>query len=120
MTDDTLRSVDIERTESGRYRVRNARGGELITGIGDDDIFSPVELLLAAIGACTAVDVDLITGRRAEPDTFRIRVTGDKVKDPAGGSRMVNLEVEFTVRFPEGEAGDSARTALPRAVRMSH
>jgi len=47
-------------------------------------------------------------------------IVGDKVKDPAGGSRMVNLHVEFTVRFPDGEAGDSARNALPRAVRMSH
>ena len=100
--------------------MRNARGGTLVTGTGDDEVFSPVELLLAAIGACTAVDVDLITSRRAEPDTFQIRVTGDKVKDPAGGSRMVNLHVEFTVRFPDGEAGDSARNALPRAVRMSH
>ncbi|TMM30785.1 MAG: OsmC family protein [Actinobacteria bacterium] len=120
MTDDTLRSVDIERTGATRYLVRNARGGTLVTGTGDDEVFSPVELLLAAIGACTAVDVDLITSRRAEPDTFQIRVTGDKVKDPAGGSRMVNLHVEFTVRFPDGEAGDSARNALPRAVRMSH
>jgi uncharacterized OsmC-like protein len=33
---------------------------------------------------------------------------------------MDNLAVEFTVHFPEGEDGDKAREALPRAVKMSH
>src|SRR5438067_1863960 len=119
MTDDTLRSVDIERTGATRYLVRNARGGTLVTGTGDDEVFSPVELLLAAIGCCTAVDVDLITSRRAEPDAFVVTVAGDKIRD-AGGNRMVNLRVEFAVTFPAGAGGDAAREALPRAVRMSH
>jgi uncharacterized OsmC-like protein len=120
MTDETLRSVDVERTGLGRYLVRNARGGSLPVGSGEDDTFTPVELLLAAIGGCTAIDVDLITSKRAEPDGFTLRVTGDKVRDPAGGSRMTNLRVEFAVTFPDGEGGDAARAALPRAVKMSH
>jgi uncharacterized OsmC-like protein len=28
--------------------------------------------------------------------------------------------VEFTVAFPEGEAGDAARAMLDRSVQMSH
>jgi uncharacterized OsmC-like protein len=119
MTDDTLRAVDIERTGPEEYVVRNPRGGTMTVGSGGSAAFTPVELLLAAIGGCTAIDVDLITTRRAEPERFEVRVTGDKIRDE-GGNRMTNLAVEFTVTFPEGAAGDAAREALPRAVRMSH
>ena len=120
MTDETLRSVDVERTGLGRYLVRNVRGGTIQVSADGDDSFTPVELLLAAIGACTGADVDYVTSRRAEPDGFTVRVTGDKLRDPAGGSRMTNLRVEFSIAFPDGEAGDAARAALPWAVRMSH
>jgi len=120
MTDDTLRSVEIERTGGERYVARNVRGGSITMGTGGDESFTPVELLLAAIGGCTAVDVDLITSRRAEPTEFVVKVTGDKIRDDAGGNRMANLRVEFAVTFPEGAAGDAAREALPRSVRMSH
>ncbi|MBO4210504.1 OsmC family protein [Micromonospora echinofusca] len=120
MSEDTFRGVDITRTSVGRYEVRNSRGGSLVVGTGGDDTFTPVELLLAAIGGCTAIDVDLVVSRRDEPDEFQVRVTGDKVRDESGGNRMQNLAVEFTVRFPAGPAGDAAREMLPRAVRMSH
>jgi uncharacterized OsmC-like protein len=119
MTDDTLRSVDIERVSTGRYVARNVRGGSISIGSGEGDTFTPVELLLAAIGGCTAIDVDLITSKRAEPGEFVVTVTGDKIKD-AGGNRMTNLRVEFTVTLPDGEAGDAARQMLPRAAQMSH
>jgi uncharacterized OsmC-like protein len=120
MSDDTVRSVDIERTSVGRYVVRNVRGGSISIGTGEADSFTPVELLLAAIGGCTAIDVDLITSRRAEPSEFSVKVTGDKTRDAAGGNRMEHLTVEFTVTFPDGEAGDAAREALPRSEQMSH
>ncbi len=119
MTEGTLRSVDIERSAVGRYVVRNQRGGSIPVSSGGDDSFSPVELFLAAIGACTAIDVDLVTSRRAEPTEFSVRVAGDKIRD-AGGNRMTNLTLEFTVSFPDGEDGDAARAALPRAVKISH
>jgi putative redox protein len=120
MTDDTLRAVDVERTGLGRFLVRNARGSSISVGTGDGDDFTPVELLLAAIGSCTALDVDVVTSRRAEPDRFTVRVTGDKVRDESGGNRMVNLGVQFAVAFPDGAGGDAARDELPRAVRRSH
>jgi uncharacterized OsmC-like protein len=116
---DTLRTVDIERTGLGRYTARNVRGGTLNMGGGDDADFSPVELLLAAIGGCTAVDVDYITVKRAEPEKFSVTVRGDKIRDEQG-NRMTNLDVEFDITLPAGDAGNAARDVLPKAVEMSH
>jgi uncharacterized OsmC-like protein len=120
MSEETARRVDIERASVGRYTVRNVRGGSLAVGTADDETFSPVELLLAAIGCCTAIDVDLVASRRAEPTRFTVEVTGDKIRDGGGGNRMENLAVTFTVAFPAGADGDAARDALPRLVQLSH
>ena len=116
---DPHRSVTITRTSAGRYTAVNGRGGVLDFGTGDVDDFTPVELFLAAIGGCTAVDVDILTTRRAEPESFVVQVDGDKVRDD-DGSRMEELSVILRVRFPEGEAGDAARAVLPDAMRRSH
>jgi putative redox protein len=120
MADDTLRTVTLQRTGLGQYEVHNVRGGTMTIGVGDGAEFTPVELLLAAIGGCTGADVDYITSKRAEPDSYSVQVTGDKIRDEAGGNRLVNLVVELSVTFPDGPAGDAAREALPRAARMSH
>src|SRR5450631_2012105 len=113
------RTVTITRVAAGRYRAVNGRGGTLEFGTGDVDDFTPVELFLAAIGGCTAVDVDILTTRRAEPESFVVEVGGDKVRDE-GGNRMEELSVTFRLRFPEGEAGDAARALVPEAVQRSH
>ena len=120
MADDTLRSVTLQRTSLGQYEVRNARGGTMTVGVGDGVDFTPVELLLAALGGCTGADVDHIVSKRAEPESFVVHVAGDKVRDGTGGNRLVNLAIELQVTFPEGAAGDAARAALPRAAQMSH
>jgi putative redox protein len=120
MSDDTLRSVSIERTALGRYEIRNVRGGTMTIGEGDGTDFTPVELLLAAIGGCTALDVDYITSKRAEPVRFSVTVTGDKLRDAEHGNHLENLAVTFDIGFAEGPDGDAAREALPRAVKQSH
>jgi len=113
-----LRRVTLTRDSVGRYTVRNDRGGSITTSSGTDEL-SPVELLLAGIAACTAVDVDTVTTRRTEPDAFEIEVTADKIKDQ-DGNRLKDIEVAFRVRFPDGQAGDAARAILPSLVRRSH
>jgi putative redox protein len=119
MTEDTLRSVRIERTGARRYVAHNPRGGSISFGAGGDAGFTPVELLLAAIGGCSAIDADVATSRHTEPTGFTVTVTGDKITGDEG-NRMANLSVSFEVRFPDGEAGDRARDILARAVRLSH
>src|SRR6478752_5638802 len=115
----THRSVSVTRTAPGRFAASNARGGRVAFGTGGDADFTPTELLLAAIGGCTAIDVDILTPRRAEPTAFDVVVGAEKVRDDAG-SRMVDVEVTFRVRFPDGDPGDAARQVLPRAVSLSH
>ncbi|MCI3241850.1 MULTISPECIES: OsmC family protein [Streptomyces] len=123
MTDDSLRSVTVERISTGHFVATNARGGTLSFGSGSDpdgqNAFTPVELLLAALGGCTAVDVDIATTRHAEPSRFSVAVTGNKVSDDLG-NRLTDLAVTFTVTFPDGEGADRARAILPRAVKTSH
>ncbi len=118
MSDETLRTVDLTQIGAGRYKAVNVRGGVLPIGSGDDPDFTPVELLLAALAGCTAIDVGLITGKRAQPDDFDIRVEGHKVRDD-GGSHLVDLSVTVAIRFPEGEGGDAARAVLPRAIQQT-
>jgi uncharacterized OsmC-like protein len=123
MTDNTLRSVTVERAGTGHFTATNARGGAISFGTGSDHHgstdFTPVELLLAAIGGCTAADVDVATSRHAEPTGFAVTVTGDKISDELG-NRLTDLVVTFSVAFPDGEPGDRARAILPRAVKTSH
>jgi uncharacterized OsmC-like protein len=113
------RAVRLERIETTRYLVTNDRGGQITIGSGGGTYFTPVDLLLAGIGGCTAADVDLLTSRRAEPDAFEIAVDADKVRDEAG-NHLTGIVVTFRVRFPEGEQGDKARALLPDAVKKSH
>lgn len=115
---DTLRSIDLTRIGEGRYKATNARGGVLPIGSGEDPDFTPVELLLAALAGCSAIDVDAITGKRAQPLSFEVRAEGDKVRDD-GGNHLTNLKVTFDIGLPEGQDGDRAREFLPRAVEMS-
>jgi putative redox protein len=119
MAADSHRTVSLTRTSAGRYTAVNGRGGRLDFGTGDVKDFTPVELLLTAIGGCTAVDVDIFTTRRAEPESFVVQVGGDKVRD-GGGNRMEELSVTFRLKFPQGEGGDAARALVPEAVQRSH
>ncbi|WP_190087015.1 OsmC family protein [Streptomyces longisporoflavus] len=119
MTDDALRSVTIERAGPGRFTATNARGDVLSFATGQSAGFTPVELFLAAIGGCTAADVEAATTRHSEPTTFTVTVSGNKVQDEHG-NRMSDLTVTFTAAFPDEPSGDRSRAILPRAVKTSH
>ena len=113
------RSVSMERVSKGVFEVTNVRGGTMRIGGGDNDDFTPVELLLTAIAGCSAVDVDFITVKRAEPESFTVTAEGDKLRDD-NGNHLGDIKVRFSVTFPEGDSGDAARDMLPKAIAMSH
>jgi uncharacterized OsmC-like protein len=115
----TQRQVTVDRRSPGRFAAVNQRGGTVWFGRGEDADFTPTELLLAAIGGCTAIDVDILTSRRAEPASFRVELSAEKVRDD-GGNHLSDIEVVFHVTFADGDAGDAAREVLPQAVQRSH
>ena len=113
------RTVTVHRDPAGVLHARNVRDGTLAVGHGDDGHFTPTELLLAAVATCTAADVDALTTRRAEPESFDVQVEALKVRDD-DGNRLTDVTVTFRVSFPAGPDGDAARAVLPEAVRRSH
>jgi putative redox protein len=118
-TESTHRSLTVERVAPGRFSAVNSRGGRIEFGRGGDEEFTPTELLLIAVGGCTAIDVDILTSRRSEPESFEIRVDADKIRDD-GGNHLANVEVTYRITFPAGADGDKARAVLGEAVRQSH
>jgi uncharacterized OsmC-like protein len=115
----THRAVTVRRVSSGRFAVANDRGGEITFGTGDNTDFTPTELLLAAVGGCTAIDVDILTSRRAEPEGFEVTIDAEKIRD-AEGNRLTDIVVTFRLAFPATAQGDEARAILPDVVRKSH
>jgi putative redox protein len=120
MSDENLRTVDITRIRKGLYEATNRHGIKLTFGNDNTQSFSAVELLLTAIAGCSGTDVDFITSKRAEPSSFAVHISGEKVRDETGKNHVADLSLTFDIRFPEGEEGDAARGVLERAVHQSH
>lgn len=119
MADETHRRVTLERLDEGVYLATNPRGGQVRFGSKAGDGFSPVELLLAAIAGCSAVDLDVVTGRRSPAETFTAQVDAEAVRDESGNI-LRDVQVTFRITFPPGPDGDAAREILPRALKTSH
>jgi uncharacterized OsmC-like protein len=115
---DNLRNVQIIRTGPRTYEAVNVRGGRISFGEGQNSDFTPVELLLVAMAGCSAIDVDYITSRRAEPSAFEASASAPKLSDDKG-NHLGEVVIDFQVTFPEGSDGDQARAMLDRAVTQS-
>ena len=101
---------------------RVVAGARLVAGAGNDTAIHHQHCAnrdLAALAGCSSVDVDHITSRRAEPESFHVVAEGEKVSTPEDGNHMSDLAVTFRLGFPEGEGGDRARAAFPRSVAQS-
>jgi putative redox protein len=120
MTDENVRTVDITRISKGVYEATNRHGAKLVFGHDNTQMLSAVELLLTAIAGCSGTDVDFITSKRSEPSSFKLRISGEKVRDEAGKNHVANISFNVDIEFPEGEEGDAARSVLERSVRQSH
>jgi uncharacterized OsmC-like protein len=114
---ESKRVVELERTGPEAFVARNARGHTIQVGAGDNG-FTPIELLLVALGGCSGLDLDAILGKRSEFTSFTVQTRGDKIRDD-GGNHLVNLEITFDARFPDNEGGDAARAFLPKAMAKS-
>ena len=113
------KKVSLVRRSEGHYTATNARGGQIRLGAGKDAEFTPVELLLAAIGGCSSIDVDTVTSRRGEPTQFTVSVSSTKRSDEEGRASLGDVAVDFQLSFPDTEEGREAAGLVNRVVTMS-
>ncbi|MGH4031741.1 OsmC family protein [Actinomycetota bacterium Odt1-20B] len=109
----------IETVRNG-YRdwtARNDRGAEVRIGAADDPgtqpSFTPVELLLAALGGCGGLVVDR-TARAVDHDDLRIVV--ESVSRPEDDGRVGVVRVSYEMELPEGTPAE----VFARGVRLTH
>ena len=112
------KTISLTRRATGKYTATNADGATI--DFGGEGQFSPVDLLLAALAGCSAIDVDVVTSRRAEPTRFELTASGEKVTDEDGGKRLDNVRLAFDVDFADDEQGTQARGLVDRLIQLSH
>ncbi len=107
----------VERT--GRYTyVGTASSGATVTMAtkGTPGAFSPVELLLAALGGCAGFGVERFVTRRAgEPVRMEIELAGDLTGPQSNKLRQIT--VRYTVDTADGPVPDEM---LGNAIRLTH
>jgi len=80
---------------------------------GEGSGFSPLQLLLIALGGCTGMDViNILRKQRQEVDGLEIVVSGERAEEPP---RVYNsIRVEYRIKGKEIK-----ENAVKRAIRLS-
>lgn len=114
-----MASVRLERTDDGGFRARNDRGGEVaIGGSSEDGTFTPVELLLAALGGCEMVTIEPLTAKRGHR---LVRLAATVQADKTEPTRLGTVTVTYDVEFPTGDdAAPAIFTDVARRVHDHH
>jgi putative redox protein len=106
--------VTVERTTDG-FVASNGRGAELTFGTGgDDSSFTPVELLLAALGGCNIVTVEPLTAKRGHR-LVRLAATADAEK--VAPNRLGTITMTYDVELPPDDP-DAAQVFHDAALRV--
>jgi uncharacterized OsmC-like protein len=110
-----MASVRVERTDDGGFIATNGRGARVsIGGSGDDGVFTPVELLLAALGGCEIVTVEPLTAERGHR---LVRLAATVEAEKVAPTRLGAVTVTYDVELPDGDE-DAARVFTDVAHRV--
>ena len=94
--------VTVERTDTG-FVAHNGRGGTISFGTGGEDSdFTPVELLLAALGGCNIVTVEPLTAKRGHRlEKLAATIETEKIKPNQLGTVTMTNDVELPPDDPD-------------------
>jgi putative redox protein len=113
-----MASVQVERTDDG-FVAHNGRGARVAIGGSDEDgVFTPVELLLAALGGCEIVTVEPLTAERGHR---LVRLAATVEAEKVAPTRLGTVTVTYDVELPPGD-DDAARvfTGVAHRVHERH
>lgn len=77
------KEVNVSWKGNSLFSAENETGGSLEMGSGrPSELLSPMELVLAALAGCTAVDVvSILEKKRAELDDFKVKVRAKRAEE---------------------------------------
>jgi putative redox protein len=108
--------VRVEHLEAVQFEIK-ARQHTILSdqppeNFGHDEGMTPPELLLASLGSCAAFyAAQYLRKHKLATDKTRVRVTADKVKDPAARIDNFHIEIDCPVELSERH-----RTGVESAV----
>jgi uncharacterized OsmC-like protein len=113
-----MAEVTVQRDGDG-FEATNERGAAVRIGSSDQDgVFTPVELLLAALGGCELVSVEPLTAKRGHR---LARLTAKVRADKIATSRLGDITITYDVELPEGDAkAAEVFEAVARRVHASY
>ena len=80
---------------------------------GEGSGFSPIQLLLAALGGCTGMDVvHIMQKQRQQISGLEVLVSGERVEEPPKVYNSIHVEYRI-------EGKDIGRDAVERAIQLS-
>ncbi|REE99481.1 OsmC family protein [Thermomonospora umbrina] len=110
-----MATVRVERTEGG-FEATNDRGARVAVGGSEEEgVFSPVELLLAALGGCELVTVEPLTAKRGHR---LVRLAATVQADKIATSELGTITISYDVELPEGD--DKAAAVFDAVARRVH
>jgi uncharacterized OsmC-like protein len=110
-----MAKVLVERTDDG-YVATNDRGASVAIGASTDaGSFTPVELLLVALGGCEIVTIEPLTAQRGHRLVrLAATVTAEKVEP----TKLGTITATYDIELPEGD--DEALEVFRSVARRVH
>ncbi|RRO18142.1 OsmC family peroxiredoxin [Saccharopolyspora rhizosphaerae] len=108
--------VEVTRTGEHTFTATNARGAEVAVGRdGAPGAFTPGELLLAAVAACSAITSENLFVRRIGEDA-RLVAHADRTKDTEDEHKFAEIQVSLEAELDGVQDRDKLLDAVQRAV----
>jgi putative redox protein len=105
--------IRLAANEDGTVFAENAHGARIVMGPSGPDQFSPVELMVVALGGCAGMDfVDLMQKQRAPLGPVEIEATAERA--PGKAQRLAWLRVAYLVDHLD----EKTDAKVERAVRL--
>jgi len=109
----TIRTAVLEHVGESNFRASTGTGRRIEFGDVEIGALSPVETVLAALGACTAMDVISIAAKKRQAiDDYRIHLRGDQRDEYP----QVYTDIEVV---HEVSGVDISEAAIRRSIELS-
>ncbi|SFT07086.1 OsmC family protein [Saccharopolyspora flava] len=108
--------VEVTRTGEHTFTATNSRGAEVAVGRdGAPGAFTPGELLLAAVAACSAVTSENLVIRRIGEDGELV-ARADRTKNPDDDHKFAEIQVSLDADLDGVPDRDKLLDAVQRAI----